>query len=85
MRTVLGIGRAFACLEGGHSPSDAPDEVGAGIAESVGDNAGRGEVIFAGYYGELFDETVAVRIALTGISIGDVETPLMVRGVCVLC
>jgi hypothetical protein len=72
-------------FEGGDGTADASDEVGAGVAEGVGDDAGRREVKTAGDYSELFDEAVAVGIALAGVSVGDVDAPLMVRTVGILC
>lgn len=71
-------------FESGDGATDAPDEVGTGVAECVGDDASGGEVVTNRYIGEFFDETVAVRIALARVTFGDVDTPLMVCGVRVL-
>lgn len=68
----------------GDGATDASDEVRAGVAEGVGYDSGRGEVITDGDYGEISDETVAVRITLAGVVVGDVDTPLMVGGVSIL-
>lgn len=72
-------------FESGDGATDASDEVRSGIAEGVGDDAGGGEAMADGDFGEFYDEAVAVGIALAGIGVSDVDTPLMVSLVCVLC
>ena len=84
LRVVSVTRRPLTGFESGDGATDASDEVGAGIAEGIGDDASGGEVIAASDRGKLFDEAVTVGIALAGISVGDVDTPLMVRLVGVL-
>lgn len=69
----------------GDGATDATDEVRAGVAEGVGDDPGRGEVITDGDYREFFDKAVTVRITIEGIIVGDVGAPLTVGEVNLLC